>query len=371
MSVNKKVFILSVGTSIALALFSAVGFLLIKFPNLFQEIGPFTERLTASAPRPYVVYSGSMGPTIKTGSVIVSIPSQNYVQGDIITFSPSGGAKNLVTHRIALKKYPEGVGNAPTYLTAGDANEDFDSWEIADDKIIGKVALVIPYLGYAADFAKKPQGFLLLVVVPATIVIYEELKSLKREIAKFFSGFTRKIFKKKSSPINLLPSKPDGKFPKVAALIPALGAFLVILAFSAAYFFDIETSLANIFGAATTYGEKTAPLYDSNEFTCPAGATNLTDPQPKFVILKKEGGNIKAVVVLDGATPSSSYDIWINQDPGGCPLGAPTEAAAFTTDPAGDGTGDATAPLVGGATNYWISAVGGGQVLRSTAVTLP
>jgi signal peptidase len=370
MSVNKKVLTLSAVFSSALALFIGLGFLFIKFPDLPSRIAAARDYVAKIAPRPYVVYSGSMEPAIKTGSVILSIPTQNYLQGDIVTFSPSGSSKDLVTHRIALKKYPEGVDGNPSYLTAGDANEDYDNWEITNDNIIGKVVLTIPYVGYAADFAKKPQGFLLLVVVPATIVIYEELKSLRKELAKSLSGIFGKIFKKKSL-INLLPPKSQGGLPKAWAIAPVLGAFLVILAFSAAYFFDVETSLANIFGAATSYGEKTAPLYDSDPYDCSLGATDTTIQQQKIVILEIDGGNVKATVVLDNATPNSSYDIWINQDPGGCPLTTPTETGAILTDLSGDGTGDASAPLVGGATNFWVSAVGGGQVLRSTAVTLP
>ena len=186
MSVNKKFLILLSVFSLILGLFIASGFLLIKYPELPSKILSFKEGLAKVAPRPYVVYSGSMEPAIKTASVIVSIPRQNYLQGDIITFSPSGSSKDLITHRIALKQFPEGVTGYPAYLTSGDANEKFDNWEITNDKIIGKVVFSIPYLGYIADFAKKPQGFILLVIVPATIVIYEELKMLKGEFSKFF-----------------------------------------------------------------------------------------------------------------------------------------------------------------------------------------
>src|SRR3989344_162916 len=152
MSVNKKVFRLLFVFSSALGFFIAFGFLLIKYPELPSKILSFKEGLTKAAPRPYVVYSGSMEPAIKTASVIVSIPRKDYFQGDIITFSPSGSSKDLVTHRIALKQFPEGVTGYPTYLTSGDANEDFDNWEITNDKIIGKIAFSIPYLGYIADF---------------------------------------------------------------------------------------------------------------------------------------------------------------------------------------------------------------------------
>jgi signal peptidase I len=255
-TIKKKTLYLWIGiVSSLLALFSTVGFLLIKFPGLLEtRPSSISSYLTSVAPHPYVVYSGSMEPAIKTGSVIVSIPSKNYVQGDIITFSPSGSTRDLVTHRIAVKNYPEGVNAEPSYLTAGDANDDFDSWEITNDKIVGKVALSIPYLGYAADFAKTPKGFIFLVIIPATIVVYEELKMLKGEASKFFSRFFGKNRKKGSTiQINLLPKKENRGISKGFAIAPILGAFFVILAVSAAYFSDIEKSANNILGAAESY----------------------------------------------------------------------------------------------------------------------
>jgi len=138
--------------------------------------------LAAKIPRPFVVLSGSMEPAIKTGSIIFSYPAESYVQGDVITFAPNGNAGKLVTHRIVTKTYPDGLDSPPSYLTAGDANEEFDSWEIKDENITGKNLLTIPYLGYIAEKAKTPYGFILFVIVPATIIIYEEIKSLLKEV---------------------------------------------------------------------------------------------------------------------------------------------------------------------------------------------
>ncbi|KKQ46617.1 MAG: Type I signal peptidase, partial [Candidatus Woesebacteria bacterium GW2011_GWD1_38_10] len=79
---------------------------------------------------------------------------------------------------------PSGENGEPEYVTKGDANEDFDPPKISDKDIIGKVRLTIPYLGYLAFAAKKPWGFILLVIVPATIFIYEELKAVLKELRK-------------------------------------------------------------------------------------------------------------------------------------------------------------------------------------------
>lgn len=113
-----------------------------------------------------------------------------------------------------------------------------------------------------------------------------------------------------------------------------------------------------------------APLYDSSPFTCATGATSTGGPIFGTVTSTSDGVNVSVFVSLVGATPNSSYDIWINQDPGGCPLAVPTEAGAILTDGSGNGIGDAVKPVTPGATKVWISAVGGGQVLRSLAVSL-
>lgn len=319
--------------------------------------------------RPYLVQSGSMEPVIKVGSVVFSIPQKTYQTGDIITFAPNDNTDNLVTHRVEFKLYPTGVKGDPIFLTSGDANEDIDRWEITEEQIVGKVLLSIPYLGYAVNFAKKPYGFILLVMVPSTIIIYEELKSIKGQLSLLFNKLRHRVrSKKKSSVINLLPSKKEKEIPKAAIMVPVIGAIFVLISVSASYFFDIEKSLNNILGASGSFGEKTAAIYESIPYTCPSGAS-ITDDEFGFVVIDIENNTVSVDVSLSGAKPDSSYDIWVNQDPGGCPLSSPTAPGALTTNADGDDIAHVDTPLVETATNFWISAVGGDQVLRSVAVS--
>lgn len=225
--------------------------------------------------RPYVVQSGSMEPAIKTGSVVFSLPSSNYNPGDIITFAPEGNAETLITHRIEFKLYPEGDFGYPLYLTSGDANKDFDRWEVWPDDIVGKVIFTIPYVGYTVNFAKQPYGFILLVIIPATIVIYEELKMLARELILFLKRVKEEVHirsffpKRQKNPtegevareyveivektINLAPKKQSVGIHKASILIPVIGAALVLVSLSVAYFFDIETSIDNVLGVAESF----------------------------------------------------------------------------------------------------------------------
>jgi signal peptidase len=129
----------------------------------------------------FVVQSGSMAPAIKVGSIVVVKPAEDYKIGDVITFGPYSKTKAPTTHRIYDIKV---VNGQPVYITKGDANNAPDTREIAKRDILGKVLFSIPYLGYAVAFAKKPLGFVLIVIVPAVIIIVDEIKNIYKEIKK-------------------------------------------------------------------------------------------------------------------------------------------------------------------------------------------
>ncbi len=126
-----------------------------------------------------IVKSGSMEPTIHTGSIVVVKPAARYQKGDIVTFGPDTKKEIPITHRIVEVK---GEGAQMRFLTKGDANEDADMKEIASREVIGKMLFSIPYLGYVIDFARKPLGFFLLIIIPACIVIIDESITIWKEL---------------------------------------------------------------------------------------------------------------------------------------------------------------------------------------------
>ena len=128
-----------------------------------------------------VVKSGSMEPVIKTGSVVVVKPARDYKIGDIITFGPYSKTKAPTTHRIYEMKVE---GGELIFITKGDANNAPDTREIKKADIVGKVLFSVPFLGYAVDFAKKPLGFALIIIVPAALIIYDEIRKIFGEIKK-------------------------------------------------------------------------------------------------------------------------------------------------------------------------------------------
>jgi signal peptidase len=122
-----------------------------------------------------------MEPALHVGSIVIIAPQTNYKVGDVITFGEIGNAKTPTTHRIKDVKIVD--GNA-VYLTQGDANESADSHEVAQSEVVGKVLFSIPFIGYALNFVKQPLGFGLVIIIPAVLIIWEEMKKINRELAK-------------------------------------------------------------------------------------------------------------------------------------------------------------------------------------------
>jgi signal peptidase len=144
---------------------------------LFATVAPMPGDLQAK-----VVKSGSMEPTIKTGDLIFIAPSVTYTVGDIITFGKDTQTQIPTTHRIVGVEDPE--AEEPAFVTQGDANEDPDPLTVKASEVRGRVIFTIPVLGYILDFAKTPLGFALLVGIPASTVIFDEVSKIWREIKK-------------------------------------------------------------------------------------------------------------------------------------------------------------------------------------------
>ena len=94
----------------------------------------------------YVVVSGSMEPTIPTGSIIYSkqIDPALLETGDIIVFIDEARGTTPITHRVVTND-----NSTKTITTKGDANAREDISPVAYDNVIGKVAAHIPKIGSA------------------------------------------------------------------------------------------------------------------------------------------------------------------------------------------------------------------------------
>ena len=126
-----------------------------------------------------IVLSGSMAPEINPGDIVVStyINPEEIKINDVITFTSAGNPKNCITHRVIniTNEY-----DSIHFQTKGDANEDPDQRIAQSSELIGKVVLVIPYLGYLPHFAKSPLGFITLIIIPGVLIIIGEIWNITR-----------------------------------------------------------------------------------------------------------------------------------------------------------------------------------------------
>lgn len=128
----------------------------------------------------FLIQSGSMEPSIMTGDVIVSRKQDGYQKNDVITFYDH--TDRVVTHRIIEIKTNE--NGKDEFLTKGDANQAEDIYTQPVEKVIGKVVLVIPKMGYLVAFSKTKLGMFLLILVPVVLIIYDEILNIAKEIRK-------------------------------------------------------------------------------------------------------------------------------------------------------------------------------------------
>ncbi|MDD4830554.1 MAG: signal peptidase I [Candidatus Pacebacteria bacterium] len=129
----------------------------------------------------FTVLSGSMEPAIRTGSVVAIKPANEYGIGDIITFGEISRTSVPTTHRIKDIK----IDNGKTlYITKGDANNAEDQSPVSKESISGKVFFTIPFLGYGLAAIRHPIGFLLILIIPAGIIIYDQVKVILSETKK-------------------------------------------------------------------------------------------------------------------------------------------------------------------------------------------
>jgi signal peptidase I len=104
----------------------------------------------------YTVVSGSMEPYVPRGSLVVVIPDHPGL-GDVGAYRlEEGGKTYVIVHRVV------GLGDG-FYVFKGDAVEGVE--QVSMDRVIGRVAVAIPYVGYVymAGFANPLLVLLILL----------------------------------------------------------------------------------------------------------------------------------------------------------------------------------------------------------------
>lgn len=127
----------------------------------------------------YIVESNSMKPVMSQGDVLyeTDVNSQNLEVGDVILFEPNGSrmSEETVAHRIVEIR----EGNYTLqFKTMGDANAEPDPGWTPSYEVVGKRAFSIPYLGAIITTFTSLPVVLLLVAIPSTILIRNQLIKL-------------------------------------------------------------------------------------------------------------------------------------------------------------------------------------------------
>jgi len=103
----------------------------------------------------YAVVSGSMEPSIPTGSLVYvkEISPQNVHAGEIIAYYGGRDNNAIITHRVVENKKTE-----RQFITKGDANQTEDMNPVDYKYFIGKVEVCIPKGGVAAQIFTSREG---------------------------------------------------------------------------------------------------------------------------------------------------------------------------------------------------------------------
>ncbi|MBO4988806.1 MAG: signal peptidase I [Clostridia bacterium] len=121
-----------------------------------------------------VVVSGSMEPEISVGDVVIVKSQNDYALKDVVMFyNPSSG--DYTTHRIV-----ERVDDS-LFRTCGDNNDSNDPFLVAKEDVVGKVVLVVPFVGTLMSYVQNPVGFVVILVLGVAIIFLPDLILRRRD----------------------------------------------------------------------------------------------------------------------------------------------------------------------------------------------
>ncbi len=117
------------------------------------------------------VASGSMEPTLPTGSRILIHEEPRYEAGEIITFYADNG--EVVTHRLMS------IASDGSFTTKGDANPTPDVWDkpVTSNDVIGKVIYMTPITKLSFWNSWRGVGVIICSVVFISALMWREDES--------------------------------------------------------------------------------------------------------------------------------------------------------------------------------------------------
>ena len=121
----------------------------------------------------YVVVSGSMIPVLQVYDIIVIQGHDTFEEveiGDIIVFDRPSDHNRVIVHRVVSITNED----PKTIRTQGDANPGSipgTDFPITEEEYIGKVAHIIPQLGYVTQILQPPTNYIIIAVVIGIMII--------------------------------------------------------------------------------------------------------------------------------------------------------------------------------------------------------
>jgi signal peptidase len=159
----------------------------------------------------YVVSSGSMVPELLVFDVLVvqgNDPFESVIVGDIIVFDRPSDHDRVIVHRVAAIT----IEDPFTIRTKGDANPASipgTDFPITEEEFIGKVAYVIPQVGYVTRILTPPINYIIIAIIIA-VMITKEVRKRKKEhsLSESFE------FESKSDDVNESENVDETKIPE-------------------------------------------------------------------------------------------------------------------------------------------------------------
>ena len=151
----------------------------------------------------YVVSSGSMVPVLQVFDVLVvqgNDPFESVEVGDIVVFNRPAGQDRVIVHRVAAI-----IDDNPLSIrTKGDANPASipgTDFPITEEEYIGKVAYVIPQIGYVTRILTPPINYIIIGIIIVVMVVKQISKGRKEhELSDSFELDSKDQSNPKESP---------------------------------------------------------------------------------------------------------------------------------------------------------------------------
>jgi len=119
--------------------------------------------------RAYIVYGGSMGSALSSGSVGITrkIEPDAIKVGDIVAIKRSVNASPILHRVIQIDTSDDGTR---TFITRGDANKEPDPQPVVLQGAGDRIVFSIPWVGFIVHFARSFAGHVLLLFLPAALL---------------------------------------------------------------------------------------------------------------------------------------------------------------------------------------------------------